>query len=121
MDLNIEPFLDEDVTIEVDKTMVVINGTIEYTDPTESLEPYFNRIHANALKNQIKQVIIDLTNLNYINSSGITIFVKWIINLQHLPDDKKYTLKFICNPDHKWQKQSISMLAKTAPTIISIA
>lgn len=121
MNLDIQPFVDEDVSIEVVENRIIISGNIEYTDPTINLDPYFNKIHESALKNKTEQLIIDLTNLNYINSSGITIFVKWIINLQQLPDNEKYSMQFICNPDQKWQKQSITMLAKTAPKIISIA
>jgi len=120
LNLDVQPFIDEDVTIEVNENRIIISGNIEYTDPTLNLDPFFKRIHESALKNKISQIVIDLMDLNYINSSGITIFVKWIINLQQLPDTEKYTLKFICNPDHKWQKQSIAMLAKTAPKIISI-
>lgn len=119
--LDVEPFSDEDVSIQIKENSIIISGNIEYTDPSTNLEPFFEKIHQSALKNNLKLINIDLTDLNYINSSGITIFVKWIINLQQLPESQKYSLKFICNPEHKWQQQSITMLAKTAPRIISIA
>ena len=54
LDLKIEPFIDDDVSITMKGDMISISGNIEYTDPSTNLEPYFNQIHNLVLKKKLK-------------------------------------------------------------------
>lgn len=120
MALEIKPYEDEEITIDIDDTTVKFIGNLEFADPISELKPYFDKINAEVISKKIKCITLDFTDLKYINSSGISVFVKWIIELKELSQDDKYSIIFICNPEYKWQDQSIKMLSSVAPELITV-
>jgi hypothetical protein len=54
-------------------------------------------------------LILDLTNLESLNSSGVTVLSTFVISLRKA---NQLGLKIIYNPRHSWQKYSVPNLKK---------
>lgn len=110
MGLNVYSINENGVKMEVMDNTVTISGMIDCKDPGSFMSLFFEEVHSSAIRKQIKEVCVDITKLNFLNSSGIKEFVVWIMKLSELPDNQKYALKFICASDVKWQELSIGAL-----------
>ena len=68
---------------------------------------------------RVKDIIVDITNLRFLNSAGIRELVDWVMKLNSLTEDEKYKIKFLCSSEHKWQESSISTLIYLNPEFTS--
>ena len=122
--LNIDSLALEKVTITVkdenEHIRVVISGEIDMREPSIEVLPYLMKIHEELLKNSIRMVEIDFTGLDYINSSGIKTLISWIMESKEIPDDRKYTIHIIHNPEIVWQNSTLPVLQKLFPEIKTI-
>ncbi len=89
---------------------ITISGSVEVADPGKIMGPFFKEAHQSILANNVKAVDVDITNLTFLNSSGIKEFVDWVIKLEELSDDQRYKINFQCNPELVWQESSISTI-----------
>ena len=79
-------------------------------DPSIILDPLFDNIHTGTLEKNIGSIIVDFTNLNFLNSSGIKALAKWVMKLSELPEDNRYKIKIKHNKDITWQTTSLPTL-----------
>ena len=110
MESNIYYINESGVTMKFDGHIVTLSGYIDCLEPGKFMAPFLKNVHDFILKKNLKSVTIDITELNFLNSSGIKEFVDLILKLERLPDDQKYTLKFLCSKDILWQEQSMFAL-----------
>ena len=55
-------------------------------DPGAVLNPYWSQVDETARAQQLRQVEVDLRDLNFMNSSGILTLVRWITKVKtHAP------------------------------------
>jgi hypothetical protein len=80
-------------TIEILGNTIKFSGCIDLQDPEPVVTPFFNKIHEQIVKQEIKEVNLDFKELNFLNSSGIKTITKWIMKITILPDTKKYKMK----------------------------
>jgi hypothetical protein len=122
--LNIEPVNQARISITVNDTSsgvgVSFVGDIDMQDPGEILDPLFDKIHNSCLSKGIKQVSLNFTQLNFLNSSGIKSIAKWIMKLVDLSDDKKYLITIIHNKDITWQVTSLPTLTFLVPGVVKV-
>lgn len=95
-------------------------GSIDMEYPNKLLDPYFAALHENIIENGVDKVTLDLTELTFLNSSGIKCFVLWVMKLQGLGVDKGYKIEFLLTDDSPWQKDSIKFLLFLEPDLLSI-
>jgi len=110
MPLSVKPIEESGVVLKAEGETVTISGNIEIQEPGRIMSPFFKAVHEGILSNNIKAVRVDITKLDYLNSSGIKEIVDWVMKLDELPENKKYQIKFICNPNALWQETSISTI-----------
>ncbi len=103
-----------------DGVLITFSGDIDIQNPEPIFVPFFEQIHANVLKEDIKYVELNFTKLTFLNSSGIKTLIKWITKVTPLPADKKYRFKIIANKEITWQETSLKMLSMLAPGLIEI-
>lgn len=98
------------VEINVSGDTIVFKGSIDCPAPGTFLNPFFKDLNKQIVSSAMKAVKVDLTNLNFLNSSGIKEFVDWVMGLSALSEAEQYTIEIVTNPDQIWQESSISTL-----------
>ena len=109
-ELNIETVSKSGIEMKVAGTTVYFSGSINHPRPGEFMEPFIQNIHDSILKNHIREIKVDITQLRFLNSAGIRELVDWVMKMSSLPDHQKYKIQFICSTEHKWQESSMSTL-----------
>lgn len=96
-----------------------LKGNADYA-ALDALDMLLDRIHAESRRLGINEVVIDLRQLEFMNSSCFKSFVSWITNIQELDADRQYKVKFLSNPNMHWQKRSLHSLRCFAVELISV-
>ncbi|MCA1950130.1 MAG: hypothetical protein LDL24_06145 [Treponema sp.] len=122
--LSIDSIKQDKVTIDVqdisDGIKVVVSGDIDMQDPSTLLDPLFDKVHNGAVSSGIKTVELDVTNLTFLNSSGIKAIAKWIMKLATVDASKKYLIKIIQNKAIAWQATSLQTLTFLVPGSVNV-
>jgi hypothetical protein len=90
---------------------VIFRGTISTVNPSLVLNPFVDATHAYAVEMQAKDIRVDLTQLEFCNSSGFKSFIHWIERIQQSPEPKRYKLRFISTKERRWQRASLLALS----------
>lgn len=104
---------------EGDAINVVLTGNADYT-ALDSLDMLLGRVHREAQALGIKQAVVDLRELEFMNSSGFRSFVTWLNDIKELDEAHRYTIKVISNPELHWQKRSMHSLRTFAIDLVTI-
>ncbi|MFQ3546991.1 MAG: hypothetical protein SNJ56_01535 [Termitinemataceae bacterium] len=122
--LGIETIKQDKVAIEVQDTSegikVIVAGDIDMQDPSTLLDPLFEKVHNGAIASGLKVVDLDVTNLTFLNSSGIKAIAKWIMKLASTEAGKKYQIKIIQNKAIAWQATSLQTLTFLVPGSVNV-
>jgi hypothetical protein len=103
--------------------VVKFTGTIEHPNPGEFLEPLLLQVHEAAVGQKVAQVSADFSELDFLNSSGIKSFVKWIMNHLQQPVAERYQLRFVYSPAITWQQgtlKALTVLSRGAITMSAV-
>jgi hypothetical protein len=87
---------------------------------SDEMRVILTAVHQQAQKSRISVVSIDLTELEFMNSSCFKAFVFWLGELQELPAERRYRLRFIQSPHMLWQRRSLHALRCFASELVSI-
>ena len=90
---------------------VYFRGTISTVNPAVVLNPFVDAVHAHVLDANAQEIRVDLTGLEFCNSSGFKSFIHWIERIGALPERQRYSLHFLSNPARKWQRTSLLALS----------
>jgi anti-anti-sigma factor len=123
MSLDIPAVAETDFTASaevIDETLkVVLTGTADF-----NTKPHFDRfmraLHEQALRLAVREVVIDLDKLAFMNSSCFKVVVAWILSVGAEPHESKYRIVFVENPALYWQRHSLKALTALAPDRISV-
>ncbi len=99
---------------------VHFKGTISTVNPAIVLNPFVDAVHAQVLESGAKDVRVDLTQLEFCNSSGFKSFIHWIERIKQAPEGKRYTLRFVSTKERKWQRTSLLALSCYGVNIVAI-
>jgi hypothetical protein len=86
---------------------------------TDSVEAILNRVHQKALELAIAEVQVDLSELEFMNSSCFKSFVSWISEVSDLTTGQ-YRIRFLSNPSILWQRRSLHALSCFAAELVTI-
>ena len=86
----------------------------------KSIDSLLKALHEEALRLQVREVTIDLTQLEFMNSSCFKAFVTWIGNLQDLESPKQYSIVFKSDDNKHWQRRSLEALSCFAVDLIRV-
>ena len=90
---------------------VMFKGTISTVNPSLVLNPFVDAAHAYALEASAKEVRVDLTQLEFCNSSGFKSFIHWIERVQAVPEPRRYKIRFLSTKERRWQRASLLALS----------
>jgi len=79
------------------------------------------RIHDAANRLGVREAIVDLTQLEFMNSSCFKSFVSWLTDIRELDASKQYTVTFLSNPKLHWQKRSLHSLRCFAVDLVTVS
>jgi hypothetical protein len=99
---------------------VHFKGTISTVNPAIVLNPFVDAVHQHVLDAGTKEVRVDLTHLEFCNSSGFKSFIHWIERIQQTPEPKRYRLRFLSTKERKWQRTSLLALSCYGINIVAI-
>lgn len=108
-------------TAQLDGTVLqaMLKGNADYA-ALEALDTLLERVHAEAMRSGVKETVVDLRDLEFMNSSCFKSLVNWVTNIQELEPAKQYTIRFVSNPQLHWQKRSLHSLRCFATELISV-
>lgn len=109
---------DAGVTMKFEDNTVTLAGSIDSQNPTKYMTPFLKEVHDKVLKQGVRNVLVNISDLSFLNSSGIKEFVDWIIRLESLTELQKYTIKFLCSYKYPWQETSIGTLTLLNPELV---
>jgi hypothetical protein len=87
---------------------------------SSQLDNFLRDLHAEARRCQATEVTVDVRQLEFMNSSCLKSFVRWICAVQEQVDPGKYRIVFLSSPSVGWQRRSLNALASLANEIVSI-
>jgi hypothetical protein len=96
-----------------------LKGNADYA-AVDAIEMLLTRTHAEAHRLGVSEVVVDLRQLEFMNSSCFKSFVSWINDVQQLPEDQRYKVRFRSNPKLHWQKRSLHTLRCFAVELITV-
>ncbi len=67
-----------------------------------------------------KEVLVDLRELEFMNSSCFKCFVSWLGNVQEYPAERQYAFRFLSDPNKHWQQRSLNALSCFAASLVQI-
>jgi hypothetical protein len=104
----------------VDRTLkVVLSGTADFTTKPH-FDGFMRALHEEAVRLAVREVVVDLGQLAFMNSSCFKVVVAWILSVGSETDDTKYRIVFVENPTLYWQRHSLKALTALAPDRISV-
>jgi anti-anti-sigma factor len=122
--MTIRPVEDIDFSAKVEAdspTLVVtLTGNADLNVKVE-LDRFMTAVHEEARRIGAKEVMVDLKELEFMNSSCLKSFVWWISSVQELAAAHQYRITFVSSPSMYWQRRSLSALAGLATELVSIA
>ncbi len=89
-------------------------------NPSDVLLSYVTRVHQQVMEQGFSEVRLDFTKLEYLNSSGILLFLKWIKMIQGAPPEVRYTLHIVYTRERDWQRVGIVTVAKMATDVVKV-
>jgi len=99
---------------------ITMRGTIAMPDPGPSLGGFFRAMHAAAVADTLKEVIVDVRQLTFVNSSAIRLFVDWATWVRSMGDSDRYMIRFRTDRRITWQRTSFTVLQSLARKAIIV-
>ena len=81
---------------------------------------FLKQLHTEACRVGIREVVIDICNLDFMNSSCFKCFVWWISIVGDMDDVERYRVRFVSNPGLHWQRRSLEALESFAPEVVVV-
>ena len=77
---------------------------------TAALDTFVNQVHAEATRLGLSEVVVDVTQLRFMNSSCFKTFMSWITNVGALAAGARYKLRFAWAEQVYWQRRGLDAL-----------
>ena len=107
--MNIDEIKKDNTVIFAKDDKVVLKGEIDQAKPGEFLNPFFE----NVISQMNDSVILDVQELEFMNSSGLKAIITFVMNRKK---DSKLIIKV--DMDKTWQKTSLKVVASLDSNII---
>jgi hypothetical protein len=87
-----------------------------------NVKPHVDRflceVHAEACRTDVASVSVDMSGLDFINSSCLKAFVTWITTVQEMAQGR-YQISFMFKPARDWQKRSVEALSRLGEDVVT--
>jgi hypothetical protein len=118
---DVGPIRDSDFTAELaaDGTGVTLRGSADI-GKANSLGIWLGRVHEALVLAEVASVDVDLRRLDFMSASAFNELVTWLGSIHELPEEKRYKLRLLSNPDIHWQRRSLKTLSCFAIDLVSV-
>jgi hypothetical protein len=82
------------------------------------LDRYLGLVHQLAVSRELREVTIELEELEFINSSCLKAMVAWIYKVD--TEGRPYKIRLLRDSSLHWQRTSIATLQRLAPDVVSV-
>lgn len=96
-----------------------LKGTITRKEPSEGLSDFFRALHKDAVARRLPEFCIDVTELTFVNSSSIRLFIDWAVWAQG-ESGHRYVLKFRTSKHVTWQQTAFSALKTLMKEVVNV-
>jgi hypothetical protein len=111
--------LSASAAVDGQRMKVVLGGQAD-TRTKAALDRFLAAVASEAARVGLTEVDLDLSAVEFMNSTCIKGFVNWISQVQELPPARRYRIKFISNPTAQWQRRALKTLAIFGGDLIAI-
>jgi hypothetical protein len=102
-----------DVQLEEDNSTVVFKGALRLSG-MEDYVPILDLLKT-TLTDPLKPIVLDLRELDFLNSSGITMFSRFVIEAR---DRAGINLEFLASESIHWHARSLKNLQRLMPSLV---
>ncbi len=99
---------------------VALRGSISSRDPGAELSSFTRALHDGAVGDGVSELLVDLSGLSFVNSSGIRLFVDWATWLKQTKEPP-YVLRFVTDRRITWQRTSFKVLTSMFGDVLKVA
>jgi hypothetical protein len=89
-------------------------------DAVDILRRILEATHVEAERLHAKEVAMDLTQLEFLNSSGVKHFVSWLRRAAQLPEGANYRIRLVSSALVPWQRRGLDALRCFAPQLVTV-
>lgn len=86
----------------------------------DQLADVLTAVHSKACVQRATLVSVDVTALEFMNSSCIKCFVGWLSSAQARTGGALYRVRFISNPEMLWQRSSLKAIRCMVPDLVTV-
>jgi len=102
------------------ETRLAIRGTIATREPNQNIGLFFQKLHAEIIAAHLPAFFVDVTELTFVNSSAIRLFIDWAMWLNQMPVTERYRLTFITSRNITWQTTNFSALRSLVGNVVYV-
>jgi hypothetical protein len=111
--------LRSETSFEGSGVLLKLFGSAE-SEAMAALDDLLIKVHARAVEGGVREVTIDMRNLEFMNSSCFKAFVSWIGEVQDLETQRQYRIRFLSDDQKHWQRRSLGALSCFAVDLIQV-
>ncbi len=82
------------------------------------LDRFLGVLHQQALSRELREVVIELWELEFINSSCLKAMVAWIYKVD--TEGRPYKIRLLRDASLHWQRTSLATLQRLAPEVVIV-
>jgi hypothetical protein len=118
-EISTEDLRSEALLVPPEAVKLRLVGTAE-SSTMAALSGLLTGLHAEAVSHHVREVTVDLRDLEFMNSSCFKAFVSWVGRIEDLDTEQQYRIRFLSDPKKHWQERSLGALACFATHLIRI-
>ena len=85
-----------------------------------ALADFLGQVHEAARSESVSQVVVDLKDVEFMNSACLKTIVTWIFIARELPLANRYEILLVSDPNILWQRRSVHALACVATELVRL-
>lgn len=102
------------------KTVVVrLRGNAD-NEILVAFDRYMQGLHKQVCELRFEEVRVDASDLYFMNSSCMKVFVTWLNNARLLDPALQYRIVFLSSPNQPWQPRTFDALRHIARSIVTV-
>ncbi|MCS6911610.1 MAG: hypothetical protein RMK29_09125 [Myxococcales bacterium] len=123
--LGLSPLKVGSLTVEVvdvgDSVAVVLRGDADAREAGPELDAYLvGAVHPAVLQAGLRELRLDVTGLEFLNSAGIKALVNWLLAIKQQPPAQRYVIVLDYDEGITWQGKGLKPLACVAPSFLRL-
>ena len=104
------------LTTSDDALTLTCTGTLDGNEATSQLQPHFLQLHEKLVAAGTKKVRLDVTAVDYMNSSGVKCFMTWFLKAERA--QAPYPIEIVFDPQRTWQYVAFTTMGRIAPKVL---